>query len=54
MPEEFLSFYKKPLQVDVDVGNLYIHKKGKYGPIRKYQQTRVDEVLRSLIGGPSL
>ena len=37
MPEEFLRFYKKPLQVEVDVGSLSIDKKKKYGQIRKYQ-----------------
>ena len=49
VPEEFLRFYKKPLQVEVDVGSLSIDKKKKYGQIRKYQQTRVDEVMRSLM-----
>ena len=52
MPEEFLRFYKKPLQVEVDVGSLFIDKKKKYGLIRKYQQTRVDEVMRSLTANP--
>ena len=31
MPEEFLRFYQKPLQVEVDVGSLSIDKKKKYG-----------------------
>ena len=48
MPEELLRFYKKPLQVVVDVGILSIDKKKKYIQIRKYQQTRLDEVKRSL------
>ena len=52
MPEEFLRFCKKPLQVEVDVGSLSIEKKKKYGQIRKYQQKRVDEVKRSLIANP--
>ena len=49
MPEEFLRFYKKPLQVEVDIASLSIDKKKKYGQIRKYQQKRVDEVKRSLM-----
>ena len=52
MPEEFLRFYKKPLQVQVDVGSLSIDKKKKYGQMRKYQQKRVDEVVRSLTANP--
>ena len=52
MPEEFLRLYKKPLQVVVDVGSLSIDKKKKYGQIQKYQQTRVDEVMRSLTANP--
>ena len=52
MPEEFLRFYKKPLQVEVDVGSLSIDKKKKYGQIRKYQQKRVDKVKRSLMANP--
>ena len=52
VPEEFLRFYQKPLQVEVDVGSLSIDKKKKYGQIRKYQQTRVDEVMRSLTANP--
>ena len=52
MPEEFLRFYKKPLQVEADVGSLSIDKKKKYGQILKYQQTRVDEVMRSLTANP--
>ena len=52
MPEEFLRVYTKPLQVEVDVGSLSIDKKKKYGQIRKYQQTRVDEVMRSLMANP--
>ena len=52
VPEEFLRFYKKPLQVEVDVGSLSIDKKKKYGQIRKYQHTRVDEVMRSLTVNP--
>ena len=52
MPVEFLRFNKKPLQVEVDVGSLSIDKKTKYGQIRKYQQKRVDELLRSLTADP--
>ena len=52
MPEDFLMFYKKPLQVEVDVGSLSIDKKKKYGQIRKYQQKAVDKVKRSLIANP--
>ena len=52
MPEEFLWFYKKPLQVEVDVGSLSIDKKKKYGQIRKSEQKRVDEVMRSLTANP--
>ena len=52
MREEFLRFYKKPLQVEVDVRSLSIDEKKKYGQIRKYQQTRVDEVMRSLTANP--
>ena len=52
MPEEFLRFYKKPLQVEVDVGSLSIDNKKKYGQIRKYQQKRVDEVMRNLTANP--
>ena len=52
MPEEFLRFHKKPLQLKVDVGSLSIDKKKKYGQIRKYQQKRVDEVKRSLMANP--
>ena len=52
MPEELLRFYKKPLQVEVDVGSLSFDKKKKYGQIRKYQQKRVDEVKRSLMANP--
>ena len=52
MPEEFLRFYKKPLQVEVDVGSLSIDKRKEYGKIRKYQQTRVDQVTRSLTANP--
>ena len=36
MPEEFLRFYKKPLQVEVEVGSFSIDKKKQYGQIRKY------------------
>ena len=51
--EEFLRFYKKPLQVEVDIGSLSIDKKKKkYDQIRKYQQKRVDEVKRSLLANP--
>ena len=53
MSEEFLRFYKKPLQVEVDVGSLSIDKKKKYGQIPKYQQTRVDEVMKSLTANPT-
>ena len=52
MPEEFLRFNKKPLQVEVDVGSLSNDKKKKYGQIRKYQQKRVDKVKRSLMANP--
>ena len=52
MPEELLTFYKKSWQVEVDVGSLCSDKKKKYGQIRKYQQTRVDEVMRSLTANP--
>ena len=52
MPEEFLRFYKKTLQVEVHVGSLSIDKKKKYGQIRKYQQKPVDKVKRSLIANP--
>ena len=52
MPEEFLRFYKKALQVEVDVGSLVIDKQKKYGQIRKYQQKRVDKVKRSLMANP--
>ena len=52
MPEEFLRFHKEPSQVKVDVGSLSIYKKKKYGEIRKYQQTRVEEVMRSLTANP--
>ena len=47
-----MRFYKKPLQVRVDVGSLSIDKKEKYGQIRKYQQMRVNEVMRSLTANP--
>ena len=53
VPKEFLRLYKKPLQVEVDVGSLSIDKKKKYGQIRKYQQKRVDEVMRILTANPS-
>ena len=52
MPEEFLRFYKKPLQVEVHVTSLVIDKQKKYGQIWKYQQKRVDEVKRSLMANP--
>ena len=52
MPEDFLRFYKKPLQVAVDVTTLGIDKQKKYGQIRKYRQNRVDEVKRSLMANP--
>ena len=52
MPEELSRFYKKPLQVEVDLGSLSIDKKKKYGQIRKYQQTRVDVVMRSRTANP--
>ena len=52
MPEEFLRFYKKPVQVEVDVRSLSIDKKKKYSQIRKYQQKRVDEAKRSLMANP--
>ena len=53
VPEEFLKFYKKPLQLEVDVTALVIDKQKKYGQIRKYRQKRVDEVKRSLMANPS-
>ena len=31
VPEEFLKFYKKPLQLEVDVTALVIDKQKKYG-----------------------
>ena len=52
VPEEFLRLYKKPLQVEVDVGSLLINNKKKYGQIRKYQQKRVDEIKRGLMANP--
>ena len=52
VPDEFLRFYKKPLQVETNVGSLPIDKKKQYGQIRKYQQKRVDEVKRSLMSNP--
>ena len=52
LPQEFLRLYKKPLQVEVEVGSLSINKKKKYGQMRKYQQKRVDEVKGSLIANP--
>ena len=52
MPEEFLRFYKKPLQVEVEVTTLVIDKQEKYGQIRKYPQKQVDEVKRSLMANP--
>ena len=52
VPEEFLRFYKKPLQVGVDVGSLLVNKKKKYGQIRKYQQKRGDEIKRGLMANP--
>ena len=51
MPEEFMRFYKKPLQVEVDVGSHLIDKKKKYDQIGKYQQKGV-EVKRSLMANP--
>ena len=44
VPEEFMGFYKKPLQVEVNGTALGIHKQKKYGKIRKYRQKGVDEV----------
>ena len=52
VPEDFMRFYKKPLQVEVDVTILGIVKQKKYGQIRKYRQKRVDEVKRSLMANP--
>ena len=52
VPEDFLRFYKEPLQVEVGVGSLAIDKKKKYDQNRKYQQKRVDDVERSLIANP--
>ena len=42
VPDESLRFYKKPLQVEINIGSLPIDKKKQYGQIRKYQQKRVD------------
>ena len=53
LSEDFLRFYKKPLQVGVAVTTLGIDKQKKYGQIRKYRQKRVDEVKRSLMANPS-
>ena len=53
VPEEFLRFYKKPLQVEVHIGRLSIDKKKKYGQTRNYQQKRVDKVMRRLTANPS-
>ena len=52
MSGEFLSFYKKPVQVEVEVRSLVIDKQKKYGQIRKYQQKQVSEVKRSLMANP--
>ena len=52
VPEELLSFYKKALQVEIDVESLSNDKKKKYGQIRTYQQKRLDEVKRSLMANP--
>ena len=52
VPEEILRFYKKTLQVEVNVTSLVIDKQKKYGQIQKYQQKRVDEVKRSLMANP--
>ena len=52
VPGEFPRFYKKPLQLEVDVGSLSIDKKKRYPQIRKYQQKRVDTVKRTLGGNP--
>ena len=49
MPEEFPTFYKKPLQLEVNVTTLVIVKRKKYGQIQKYRQKRVEEVKRSLM-----
>ena len=49
MSGEFLSFYKKPVQVEVEVRSLVIDKQKKYGQIRKYQQKQVSEVERCLM-----
>ena len=51
--EEFLRFYKKPVQVEIDVGSLSIDKKKNYGQIGKYQQKLVDEVKRYLNANPT-
>ena len=48
VPEQFLRFYKKLLQVEVHIWSLWIDKKKKYGQNQKYQQKRVDEVMRTL------
>ena len=37
VPEEFVRFYKKPLQVEVNVTTLGIDKQKKYGQVRKYR-----------------
>ena len=52
VPEEFLRFYKKHLQVEADDGSLSIDKRRKYRQIRKYQQKRVEEVKRNLMANP--
>ena len=49
VPEELPRFYKKPLQVKVNVTTLGIDKQKKYGQIGQYRQKRVDEVKRSLM-----
>ena len=49
VPEEFLRFYNKPLQVEVDVTTLGIHEQKKYGQVGKYRPKRVDEVKRSVM-----
>ena len=52
VPQEFLRFYKKPLQLVVDVTTLVIDKQKKYGHIRTFRQKRVDEAKRSLMAKP--
>ena len=47
-----MKFYKRPLQVEVNVGSLVTNKQKKYGQIGNYQQKRVDDVKRSVMANP--